>query len=193
MILCKVSAVLHASWPIYKFCCCILLRLLRSLYSRMEWPGNLPVHKPVCLVTGQLLAVSWRWGRKIFPLAQMSHTLCDKQDNCWICLLSGKEQANLSMPCILTAVKRCIDHFTTPMLCIASKLKKAIFYKRQFTIFEEFYPSFLCVPIKKLSQSMDCCTGLREQASFSLPTQTCLQFHCTEVTFSKSENSSEFG
>lgn len=124
MILCKVSAVLHASWPIYKFCCYILLRLLRSLCSRMEWPGNLPVHKPVCLVTGQLLAVSWRWGRKIFPLAQMSRTQCDKQDNCWICLLSGKEQENLSMPCILTAVKRCIDHFTTLMFCMVSKSKK---------------------------------------------------------------------
>lgn len=124
MILCNVSAVLHVSWPIYKFYCYILLRLLHNLYSRMEWPGNLPVHKPVCLVTVQLLAVSWRWGHKIFPLTQRSHTQCDKQDNCWICLLSEKEQANLSVPCILTAVKRCIDHLMTMMFCTVSKSKK---------------------------------------------------------------------
>lgn len=146
MILCKVSAVLHASWPIYKFCCCILLRLHRNLCSQKEWPGNLPVHKPVCLVTGQLLAVSWRWGRKIFPLAQMSHTQCDKQDNCWICLLSGKEQGNLSMPCILTAVKRCIDHFMTLMFLYGFQIKKAICYKTQFTILH-----FCVFPLKNQS------------------------------------------
>lgn len=122
MILCKFSAVLHASWPIYKFYCCILLRLLHNLYSRMEWPGNLQVHKPACLVTGQLLAVSWRWGHKIFPLIQRSHTQCDKQDNCWICRLSEKEQIDLSVPCILTSVKGCIDHLTTMTVSKSKKL-----------------------------------------------------------------------
>lgn len=135
MILCKFSAVLHVSWPIYKFYCCILLRLLHNLYSRMEWPGSLPVHKPVCLVTGRLLAVSWRWGHKILPLTQRSHTRCDKQDNCWICLFSETEQANLSVPWILTAVKGRIDHLMTMMFCTVPKLKKLFAAKHNLLSF----------------------------------------------------------
>lgn len=162
-----VSAVLHVSWPIYKFYCYILLRLLHNLYSRMEWPGNLPVHKQVCLVTERSLAVSWRWGHKIFPLTQRSHTQCDKQDNCWICLLSEKKQANLSVPRTPTAVKECIDHLTTMKFGTVFKLQKSICYRTQCTILP-----ILCVPFNKLNQSesMDRCT--RWRAGFLLFTYT---------------------
>lgn len=186
MTLCKFSAVLHVSWPVYKFYRYILLRLLHNLYSRMEWSGNLQVHKPVCLVTWQLLAVSWRWGHKIFPLTQRSHTQCDKQDNCWICLLSEKEQANLSVPCILTAVKGFIDGM---IFCTASKSKKLFPTKHNLLSFP-----FLCVHLRKRKQpeSMDCHTRLSEQASFSPSTQTWLQFPCTESASTESEISLQF-
>lgn len=142
MTLCMFSAVLHVSWPIYRFCHCILLRPLHSLYSRMEWPGNLQVHKPVCLAAWQLLAASWRWGHKMFPLTQRSHTQCDKQDNCWIYLFSEmkkKEQVNLSV----TAVKVVLPQWCSAQL---PNQKKILLTKHNLL------PFFLCAYLQKIKQ-----------------------------------------